>query len=222
MSDDETFLGRWARRKRGAAKDAPETTRPARRMAWRLPPDPDEAAETPTVADRDDATLPLRPDAPEEQSAAAFPEAPATEADNTEGDPEVEAALPPIESLDYDSDYRGFFAEGVSDALRRQALRQLWRSNPVLANVDGLNDYDGDFTDAAMVRSGLKSAFDALRGYADKEAPPETVSDLDSPAEKAADRTGLPDDATENEVIESNAADETTNSSDDAEKTQKS
>jgi hypothetical protein len=94
--------------------------------------------------------------------------------DQKEGDttevPSPEADLPDIETLNYESDYHGFMAEGVSEDLRNRALRRLWRSNPILANIDGLNDYDEDFTDAALVKPGMKTVFDAIRGYAsDKE-----------------------------------------------------
>jgi hypothetical protein len=57
-----------------------------------------------------------------------------------------EVELPDVDSLDKDSDYTGFLAEGVPEALRNKALRKLWLSDPVLANLDGLNDYDEDFT----------------------------------------------------------------------------
>ena len=53
--------------------------------------------------------------------------------------------------------------EKVPEALRKRALRKLWLSDPILANVDGLNDYDEDFTDAALVVEGLKQSFDAAR-----------------------------------------------------------
>ena len=52
-----------------------------------------------------------------------------------------------IDSLTYEDDFQVFLKQGVPDALRKQALRKLWRSNPVLANLDGLNDYDEDFAD---------------------------------------------------------------------------
>ena len=32
--------------------------------------------------------------------------------------------------------------EGVPEFLKKQALRKLWLSSPILANLDGLNDYD--------------------------------------------------------------------------------
>ena len=53
-------------------------------------------------------------------------------------------SLPPIGSLDADSDYTVFMREGVPEALRVQALRKLWRSHPVIAAVDDLTDYGDD------------------------------------------------------------------------------
>ena len=49
--------------------------------------------------------------------------------------------------------------EGVPTELRNRALRKLWRVNPVFGHLDGLNDYDGDFTDAATVVKGLKTLY---------------------------------------------------------------
>jgi hypothetical protein len=53
--------------------------------------------------------------------------------------------LPPIDSLDEHSDYRGFMSDKVSEALRLQALRKLF-SLPQFNIRDGLNDYDEDFS----------------------------------------------------------------------------
>jgi len=83
---------------------------------------------------------------------------------------ETVADLPDIEALDENSDFSAFMREGVPDALRRQALRRLWRLNPVFANLDGLNDYDEDFTSAATVVKGLKTAYRVGRGFLDEVA----------------------------------------------------
>jgi hypothetical protein len=50
--------------------------------------------------------------------------------------------LPDIESLTGESDFTAFMKEGVPEDLKNLALRKLWRSDPVYANLDGLNDYD--------------------------------------------------------------------------------
>lgn len=53
--------------------------------------------------------------------------------------------MPPLESLDENSDYSGFLSPKVSDPLRKLALRKLFHSAGF--NVcDGLDDYDEDFT----------------------------------------------------------------------------
>ena len=57
----------------------------------------------------------------------------------------VVANLPPLESLTSGSDFRPFMAEKVPSFIRRKALHILWRSNPIFAHLDGLNDYDEDF-----------------------------------------------------------------------------
>lgn len=50
--------------------------------------------------------------------------------------------LPDIETLDKDSDFSPFMDARVPEELQRLALRKLWASDPVYANLDGLNDYD--------------------------------------------------------------------------------
>jgi len=84
---------------------------------------------------------------PVEQNAVA-----PSEPETTEADEAALAELPDIDTLDKDSDYTVFLRDGVPEALRQRALRKLWLSDPVLANLDGLNDYDDDF--AAIVQEG--------------------------------------------------------------------
>ena len=167
MSDEDGFYKRWSRRK------VAEAEKPEQRTTWAVPPPPEPEAERGAAEDGDTA---LQPEVPGKGD---------VQADQAEGDttdaPSPEADLPDVESLDYDSDYLGFMAEGVSEDLRKRALRRLWRSNPILANVDGLNDYDEDFTDAALVLPGLKTAFDAVRGYAPQEE--EEADDAEEAAE---------------------------------------
>jgi hypothetical protein len=52
--------------------------------------------------------------------------------------------LPPIASLDEDSDYRPFLSSGVSEHLRQAALRKLFHT-PKFNIVDGLDDYADDY-----------------------------------------------------------------------------
>lgn len=86
-----------------------------------------------------------------------------------------------FDKLDYNADYTRFMRKGVPEVIQRRALRALWNSDPVLANLDGLNDYDEDFTDAALAVDALKSAYQAGRGYLSdekKEAPESTPGEV--------------------------------------------
>jgi hypothetical protein len=162
---DEGFLTRWSRRKRAANLDAGaaadgETAPPVRHRGVM-----DSEPDGPTVVE------PAAPEATLPQTAAP-PEAMVADAT------EAEADLPPIEALDDSSDYSAFMRDGVSDKLRSAALRKLWRSNPVLANLDGLNDYDEDFSDAAVVVEGVKSLYrvgKGMPGPAELEQPDEVA-----------------------------------------------
>lgn len=83
-----------------------------------------------------------------------------------------------LESLDYGSDFRLFLKPGVPELLRKQALRRLWRSNPVLANLDGLNDYDEDFTLTPGVSTVVQSLWQAGKGFLEDrpEEEPESAA----------------------------------------------
>lgn len=81
--------------------------------------------------------------------------------------------LPDPDTLTEEADFTVFMNKGVPEALRRRALRRLWRLNPLYANLDGLNDYDQDYTDAATVVAGLKTLYKVGRGIvlSDEDAP---------------------------------------------------
>ena len=72
-----------------------------------------------------------------------------------------------LETLSYNSDYELFLKKGVPEELKNQAIRKLWRSNPVLANLDGLNDYDENFADPAL--NTFTSIWQVGKGFLTKE-----------------------------------------------------
>lgn len=86
-----------------------------------------------------------------------------------------------LDAVKYGDDFSVFLRRGVPEMLRRTALRKFFVSDPLLANLDGLNDYDIDYN----IPSGkvYKSAWDATKGYLGKaEDVVETVSEqLKSP-----------------------------------------
>ncbi|MBC7142509.1 MAG: DUF3306 domain-containing protein [Rhodobacteraceae bacterium] len=76
----------------------------------------------------------------------------------------AELDLKDPDTMGQGDDFAAFMRSAVPDHLRRRALRRLWRTNPVLANLDGLVDHGEDFTDAATVVPGMKTAYQVGRG----------------------------------------------------------
>ncbi len=100
--------------------------------------------------------------------AAALQEAQEAQEDRLAGknDAEIleELGLPDPEEMASGDDFSAFMNRQVPEHLRRLALRKLWRSNPVLACVDGLNDYDDDFRAAALSPGPVKTAYQVGKG----------------------------------------------------------
>lgn len=104
----------------------------------------------------------------EETEAEDVPKAPAVpEPETAEEEEQIlsRLQLPVPETLKPGDDFSAFMSDGVPEFLRRRALRVLWRSNPVLANLDGLNDYDDDFTSPELTQKVLATAYQVGRGF---------------------------------------------------------
>jgi hypothetical protein len=104
---------------------------------------------------------PAAPPAPRQEADAAAPAEPAPD------------ELPSIDSLDAQSDYRVFMAAKVPDALRNQALRKLWLSDPVFANLDGLVEYGEDYGADFRAVSVVKTVYRVLEGMPAGSEPEE-------------------------------------------------
>ncbi len=76
----------------------------------------------------------------------------------------AELELPDPDTMKQGDDFSAFMSDAVPERLRKRALRQLWRSNPVLANLDNLVDYGEDYTDAALVVENLQTAYQVGKG----------------------------------------------------------
>lgn len=74
--------------------------------------------------------------------------------------------LPDPDAVVSGGDVRAFLARAVPRAIRDRALRSLWRSNPVLANLDGLNDYDADYTGDGLRGGALRTSYAVGKGLA--------------------------------------------------------
>ncbi len=88
------------------------------------------------------------PAPPPAQEAAPEVEAPAGEAapDPDAITPEELAALPPVESIDAQTDIAGFLRKGVPAALRKAALRRVWAADPAIRDyVNEAREYAYDW-----------------------------------------------------------------------------
>ncbi|MDF1606838.1 DUF3306 domain-containing protein [Hoeflea sp. YIM 152468] len=68
-----------------------------------------------------------------------------------------------LDEVEYGFDFSIFLKRGVPDLLRKKALRKFFNSSPVLANLDGLNDYDEDYNNP--LHKVYKSTWDVARGF---------------------------------------------------------
>jgi len=103
--------------------------------------------------------------------------------------------LPDPDTLKPGDDFTAFLRDVVPEHLRRRALRRLWRSNPVLANLDGLNDYDGDYTNAATDAPGLKTAYRVGKGLMKHVEALAAEADAKADAKARSGSAPLPDTA---------------------------
>ena len=76
----------------------------------------------------------------------------------------VELDLPDPDQMGEGDDFTVFLTETIPARIRTRALRRLWLTNPVLANVDGLVDYGEDFTDASCVVENIQTAYQVGKG----------------------------------------------------------
>ena len=124
-------------------------------------------------------------------------------AEKTDDEILAELDLPDPDTLGEGDDFSGFMNGVVPTRLRNRALRRLWLTNPVLANVDGLVEYGEDYTDAATVVENLQTAYQVGKGMTkhvlemlrqdEEDAEKETESDpVDEPPEDAPELAEIP------------------------------
>jgi hypothetical protein len=100
--------------------------------------------------------------------------------------------LPPIDELTAESDYTVFLGKNVPEAIARAALRKLWLSDPALASLDGLNDYDEDYNIVDTVVSAVRTSYQVGKGYVDEAE--EAMAKLEpSDADEAGEKIGRAD-----------------------------
>ena len=169
-------LERWSRMKHQAARENDNPT---------------ELAPAPTAPTSATPAVP----SPAAAANAAAGTAPASTRD---------APLPPIESLTIDSDFSGFLKPKVDEALKRQALKQLFR-DPHFNVMDGLDTYIADYSqpdpiDPEIVRQMVQGRyiFDPpatrinAQGFVEDVPPEEVAGAPAEPDEVSADPQARP------------------------------
>lgn len=200
MAEDRTTLRegrlkRWSRLKRGGGDDASEAPAETNDDEGYAAPDP-HAMPGGAMARRG-ATVPAMASLVRDESEAADEIETESEAAGVPPEaeempvltPEEEAVvrdLPPIDSLTKDSDFTPFLADKVPEFIRRRALAVLWRSDPVLANLDGLNDYDLNYRLIdTLIDAAKDTVYRAGKGYARDEEEVEEVEEAETVEEAA-------------------------------------
>lgn len=77
-----------------------------------------------------------------------------------------ELGLPAPEELLSGEQLRAFLKAQLPQRLKSRALRAFWRTNPVLACLDGLNDYEDDYTAAATAGKAVNTLYVVGKGFA--------------------------------------------------------
>ena len=155
--DAEGPLRRWARRKREVARENKAA---------------DEARERGASRDLSEAA-----------HVGREPTGDASEPTIVEEHVLTDEDMPPLDSLGENSDYSGFLSSGVSEGLRRRALRKLF-SSAVFNITDGLDDYNDDFTSFAALGDIVTSD---MRHQAEVEAERERQARADAEPTAASD-----------------------------------
>ena len=176
MSERETFLARWSRRKHVAAADPAHAESravpaPSDRDRWKARRQPKKRGPPPAHTGM---TSHRQPGAP-------IAIAPLFDL----------ASLPPIESIAADTDIRAFLAPGVPPELARAALRRAWAADPKIRDFVGLADYDWDFNaPGSMAGFGPLEMTEELRQIAARIIGPPPPAEPDAGPAESIDLSG--------------------------------
>ncbi|MDA7561647.1 DUF3306 domain-containing protein [Alphaproteobacteria bacterium] len=92
--------------------------------------------------------------------------------------------LPDPEAVTEESGLEQFLnGKGLPGRVRQMALRRLWRLNPLFGVVDDMVEYGEDYTDAATVIEGMKTAYTVGKGYKKDDVEPEETESLEDDSE---------------------------------------
>ncbi|MCQ9375575.1 DUF3306 domain-containing protein [Methyloversatilis sp. XJ19-13] len=109
-------------------------------------------------------------------------------ADAAASQSESEVPLPPVDSLDFDSDFRGFLGDKVDEGVKRAALKKLFQTGP-FNTMDGLDVYIEDFS----VFEPLPASMVAQLAHARETLSPTLPADWFGPVVDAEPAVALPE-----------------------------
>ena len=73
--------------------------------------------------------------------------------------------LPNPETMKTGDNFKEFLKKNVPEHLKKRALRKLWLTNPIFANLDGMNEYDEDFTLATSALEEFATNYVVGKGF---------------------------------------------------------
>lgn len=114
-------------------------------------------------------------------------------AEKPEAEVLAELELPNPDDMQAGDDFSAFMKDTVPAALRNRALRTLWRSDPVLANVDMLVDYGDDFTGKNDPVGIIKTIYRVGKGMLPDEEETEDEAPAVEATEEAAEELEFED-----------------------------
>jgi hypothetical protein len=100
------------------------------------------------------------------------------------------APLPDPSTLTAGSDFTPFLRPDVPEDVHRQAMRALWRSDPILTADDGLSDYHEDYSSIGIVSMTVQTAYRVGRGFLD--AVEQAADDAGASGETASPMAAAP------------------------------
>lgn len=153
-TDDGKGLSRWSRLKRKRARGE-EIVEPETALQER------QGAAAPVVGPAPDNPVPAVQDSDPDGE----------ERELTDEEKAYVETLPEVDDLNSESDFKAFMDKRVPEFLRRRALRKLWLSDPAFSFLDGMNEYDEDYSMMAELAAGASSYRPDQGGYSWREKP---------------------------------------------------
>ncbi len=121
----------------------------------------------------------VEPEAEPEQTALAPSQDSEASPESAWDEEQVDTALKEIEVMKQGDDFKALLGTTVPAVVRKAALRKLWRSHPAIGFIDGLDDYNEDYTIKPGLVQQVRSAYQAGKGYVyDEEAEAERQSEI--------------------------------------------